>query len=81
MTVASAYEENEDDGEMGVQRDFESLPTMQHRRALIKREARVVRKQHSDRIRQQNALPIMDAVGMTAPLILIFGITLVQSLQ
>lgn len=58
-----------------------SLPGVKRKRAQEKGEVKAARQDCKDRLRQHNAVPIMDLVGLTAPLILIVGISLAQTVS
>ena len=61
-------------GEVGRPRTGE-----RKRRASEKTEVKALRKECASKALKRNAMPIMDLVGVTAPLFVIVGISIVQN--
>lgn len=84
-TVASYQEENVEDSEnyLGVagyvNGEYLSVDIRERRRAIVRSEARAMKKQTSDRRKHANAAPLIDLVGVTAPLAFIIGFAMVET--
>lgn len=87
VTVASIEEDGAVEGEVVVDSDHfvgvesPSPAAVRSRRTGKRVEVREIRKQNADRMRQDSAAQILDFVGVTAPLVLIIGVTIVQTIH
>lgn len=71
---------NAKEGDVGSDPRAVSEAVQRNRREVERVQVRASRKRNADKIMQDNTALVLDAVGMTAPIVLIIGITVVQSL-
>lgn len=61
--------------------ESQSPAVVRSRRAVERIDVREIRKQNANRMRQDSAAQILDLVGVTAPLIVIIGVAMVQNIH